>query len=399
MASRTFTAESIQAAISMVKESIGPDAVILNTRRLPKKTRDPYGKDMFEVIATQSSGSASQNSKQGAALIKKPERPQNQTVQNLFNPAEPNGNGQTERQDSSLATIQAELDALKDMIKTLSFSDGIPDEVRRLPECMALFNRLAGTGLTERRARRFMSIAYEAMEGKEFSASDFNRKLIDVLLGTLEVTDPFTEINSGNAKKNKAFALIGPTGSGKTTTIAKLAAELSIVRKLKVGVISIDGYRIGAIEQIKTYTSIMGIQCMAAFSREDLSIAMSKMDGKDVILIDTAGYSHFDTQKMNEISDLIQKDADISSLLVLSATTSKEDMLEASKRYSALNPSAYVFTKLDETCRPGVILDQILDMRMPVAFMTNGQKVPDDLVAATRKKIMGFVFESRRISS
>lgn len=138
---------------------------------------------------------------------------------------------------------------------------------------------------------------------------------------------------------------------------------------------------------------------MAAFSREDLSIAMSKMDGKDVILIDTAGYSHFDTQKMNEISDLIQKDADISSLLVLSATTSKEDMLEASKRYSALNPSAYVFTKLDETCRPGVILDQILDMRMPVAFMTNGQKVPDDLVAATRKKIMGFVFESRRISS
>lgn len=395
MASRTFTAESIQAAISMVKESIGPDAVILNTRRLPKKTRDPYGKDMFEVIATQSSTPAIQPAKQGAALLKKPEKLQSQPAQGSHNST---GLNESE-ENSAFATIQAELDALKDMIKTLSFSDGIPDAVRRLPECMNLFSRLAGSGLTERRARRFMSIAFEAMEGKDFSASDLNRKVIDVLLGTLEVSDPFTEINNGNVKKNKAFALIGPTGAGKTTTIAKLAAELSIVRKLKVGVISVDGYRIGAIEQIKTYTSIMGIQCMAAFSREDLALAMSKMEGKDVILIDTAGYSHFDTQKMNEISDLIQRDDDISSLLVLSATTSREDMLEASKRYAALNPSAYIFTKLDETCRPGVILDQILDMRMPVAFMTNGQKVPDDLVAATRKKIMGFVFESRKISS
>jgi len=393
MASRTFTAESIQAAISMVKESIGPDAVILNTRRLPKKTRDPYGKDMFEVVATQPSPPAVQSGKAGASLLKRSERPQSQPALNAHNSM--NSNESAEKSASALETIQAELDSLKDMIKMLSFSDGIPDSVRSLPECMNLFNRLAGTGLTERRARRFMSIAFEAMEGKDFSASDLNRKVIDVLLGTLEVIDPFTEINNGN--KNKAFALIGPTGSGKTTTIAKLAAELSIVRKLKVGVISVDGYRIGALEQIKTYTSIMGIQCMAAFSKEELALAMSKMEGKDVILIDTAGYSHFDTQKMNEISALIHKDEDISSLLVLSATTSKEDMLEASKRYAALNPCAYIFTKLDETCRPGVILDQILDMRMPVAFMTNGQKVPDDLVAATRKKIMGFVFEGRKV--
>lgn len=387
MASRTFTAESIQAAISMVKESIGPDAVILNTRRLPKKARDPYGKDMFEVIATKSAETAPQPSKPGAVIDKKADIP----VQEII--------VQENARQPQLETIQAELDALKDMIKMLTVSDGLPEKIRLLPECMALFNRLAGSGLTERRARRFMSIACEALEGKESTGSDINRKVIDILLGTLEVADPFTEINPGSTKRNKAIALIGPTGSGKTTTIAKLAAELSIVRKLRVGIISVDGYRIGALEQIKTYASIMGIQCMAAFSREDLALAMSKMDNKDVILIDTAGYSHFDVQKMTELSDLILKGDDISTLLVLSATTSKEDMLEASKRYAVLKPSAYIFTKLDETCRPGVILDQIMDMRMPVAFLANGQRVPEDLVAATRKKIMGFVFEGRKIAA
>lgn len=388
MASRTFTAESIQAAISMVKESIGPDAVILNTRRLPKKARDPYGKDMFEVIAANSNENEPKQAKQGAVPLKK---------QTTSAPAE--NDRDQDNGPQALMSIQAELDALKDMIKMLSVSDGLPEMIRRFPECMALFNRLAGSGMTERRARRFMSIACEAFDDKEASGSEINRKVIDILLGTLEVTDPFIEINTGDTKKTKAFALIGPTGSGKTTTIAKLAAELSLVRKLKVGIISVDGYRIGALEQIKTYASIMGIQCMAAFSREDLNLAMAKMDNKDVILLDTAGYSHFDSQKMNELSELIMTGGDVATLLVLSATTSKEDMLEASKRYSVLKPSSYVFTKLDETCRPGVILDQIMDMRMPVSFLANGQRVPDDLVAATRKKIMGFVFEGRKIAA
>ncbi len=398
MASRTFTAESIQAAISMVKESIGPDAVILNTRRLPKKAKDPYGKDMFEVIATQSSEPSKPSIKAGAVLAKKPERPQNPFSRITADHVMPEER-EIEKPTPALSAIQAELDALKDMIKTLTFSDGIPEAVRSIPECMALFNRLASTGLTEKRARRFMSIAHESMDGRSFTGSELNRKVIDLLLSTIDVTDPFIEIGAANQNKCRAFALVGPTGSGKTTTIAKLAAELSIVRKLKVGVISLDGYRIGALEQIKTYASIMGIQCMAAFSSEDLAIAMKKMENKDVILIDTAGYSHFDTDRMSEISGLIGNGTDISTLLVLSATTSREDMLEAAKRYSALKPEAYVFTKLDETCRPGVILDQILDMRMPVAFITNGQKVPDDLVAATRKKILGFVFEGRRFSS
>lgn len=388
MASRTFTAESMQAAIGMVKENIGPDAVILNTRRIPKKARDPYGKDLFEVIAAESSSitDTGRQPKSGATLLR---RPENMAVQQADSSA------RAEKSSPAIESIQAELDSLKNMIRMLTTSDGLPDPVRKLPECVNLFNRLAGSGLTEKRARHFMRLGHEHFENTDFTASDINRKVIDILLGSLEVTDPFLETVSESGNATRVIALVGPTGSGKTTTIAKLAAELSITRKLKVGVISVDGYRIGALEQIKTYTSIMGIQCMAAFSREELASAIDRMQNKDVILVDTAGCNHFDKNRMQELSDLVLC-CGVSSILVLSATTSREDMLEAARHYSVFNPSSYIFTKLDETCRPGVILDQVMDMRLPVSFLTNGQKVPDDLVAATRKKIMGMVFEERR---
>ncbi len=179
---------------------------------------------------------------------------------------------------------------------------------------------------------------------------------------------------------------MGPTGVGKTTTIAKLAADLCLKQKMSVGLISVDGYRIGAVDQLKTYASIMGIPCLPAFTHEDVQHAINKMKSMDVLLIDTAGQNHLDKQRMSELGRLISGQS-ISKHLVLSTTAKSADMKEAAESFANLDPKTYIFTKIDETRQRGGIIDQIFHLNLPVSFLTNGQKVPDDIIKATRKNI------------
>ena len=186
-------------------------------------------------------------------------------------------------------------------------------------------------------------------------------------------------------------AFVGPTGVGKTTTIAKLAAELTFKRKKRVGLISIDNYRVGAFEQLKAYASIMGIGCIPAFSTEDFSMAIDKMCSMDIILIDTAGHSHSDKIKMDELAGVVNGSFNVSVHLVLSMATGAVDMKEAASAFAVLNPVTYVFTKIDETRMCGKIFDQINELKMPVSLITNGQRVPEDLIIPDRKKLLSII--------
>ena len=176
-----------------------------------------------------------------------------------------------------------------------------------------------------------------------------------------------------------------------TTTIAKLAAILSLKQGKAVGIVSVDSYRISAVEQLRTYASIMGLPCMSAFSREDLIKAIKTLPNKDIILIDTAGQSHLDKDRMKELGRLMMGSLAITNHLVLSATTEQRDMKEATDSFAALKPESYVFTKLDETRRRGGIIDQVLDSQIPISYITNGQRVPGDIIPADKRTILRFV--------
>jgi flagellar biosynthesis protein FlhF len=188
------------------------------------------------------------------------------------------------------------------------------------------------------------------------------------------------------------MALVGTTGVGKTTTIAKLAAQLSLKSRKKVGLISIDNYRIGAMEQLKTYANILGIPCFPAFNKKYLAAALERLKGMDAVLIDTAGQSQYDVRKIEELKNMMTDDLNIQTHLLLSVSTSGDEMERIAANYSPLKFKSFVFTKIDESEKCGSIINLLMKRRLPVSYLTTGQNVPDDIEEATKIRMAKLLF-------
>ncbi len=275
----------------------------------------------------------------------------------------------------------------------MGFGSGMASILCNYTESAGIYASLLRAGISEKRAHLILQRATFSMESDQANRTGviypLKKYVIRECLNLIHTKELFTLPTHSGMPHVAAF--VGPTGVGKTTTIAKLAAELSIKRKKRVGLISIDNYRIGAFEQLKSYAAIMGLLCIAAFTRDDFTRALKKMESMDIVLIDTAGHSHSDNLRMKEVSDVIQADFNISIHLVLSLTTGFLDMREAATAFSKLNPETYVFTKIDETKRCGKIFDQISDLQLPVSILTNGQRVPEDLIIPDTRDLLGIM--------
>ncbi|MCG0278133.1 MAG: flagellar biosynthesis protein FlhF [Thermanaeromonas sp.] len=182
--------------------------------------------------------------------------------------------------------------------------------------------------------------------------------------------------------EGKIRVLVGPTGVGKTTTLAKLAAKFSLYRRQQVGLITLDTYRIGAVEQLRTYADIMGLPLEVAMTPQELKGAVNKLGHCDVILIDTAGRPPDNRAQLAEIAGFLAAIRPVEVYLVLSGTTRSKDLLKAVEGYRHLELDYFIFTKLDETTCPGVIARMVQATGIPVAYITTGQNVPDDLEEA-----------------
>ncbi|MDX9786421.1 MAG: flagellar biosynthesis protein FlhF [Desulfobacterales bacterium] len=378
MTAKTYQAKSIQEAIGKIKAEMGADAMILSTQRLPKGPRNPYGTNIFEVAAAPPGVDV--------AAVKKPAFGESIGGGDHWLNRDSGDNAAAGEADMGWDEIRSELVTIKDMLFLFNQVGAMPDFVQMHPECLNLYARLVRAGISEQRARGFMKNA-GAFSGRT-STREIAKNVLREILSKIEILDPFAEESGGR----RVAAFIGPTGVGKTTTIAKLAAELSLKQKKRVGIISIDSYRIGAVEQLKTYSDIMGLPCLPAFSAEDFQLALSRMERREIILVDTAGQSHLDMDRMRELGRLMAGgDSKISNHLVLSATVKREDMREAAENFATLSPETYVFTKVDETRTRGGLIDQLMDLKLPVSFVTNGQRVPEDIMSATKKRILQLV--------
>jgi flagellar biosynthesis protein FlhF len=182
-------------------------------------------------------------------------------------------------------------------------------------------------------------------------------------------------------------ALIGPTGVGKTTTIAKLAANLKLREKRKVGLITIDTYRIAAIDQLERYAQILGSKLRVVGSPEDLREAVRSFSDVDFILIDTAGRSPRDTLKINELKTFLDAATPDEIHLVLSSTASQSCVELAMERFGEVHFDRVIFTKLDEAAHVGVVLNAIKKLGKSLSYVTTGQDVPDDIEVGQGKKL------------
>ena len=196
---------------------------------------------------------------------------------------------------------------------------------------------------------------------------------------------------------DKVTVLVGPTGVGKTTTIAKLAGKLSLIDKKKVGLITIDTYRIGAIEQLKTYADIMNIPFKVVFSIKDIEKSIIDLDYCDVILVDTTGRSSKNMMQISELRAFIEKIKEKSVHLVISASTKNKDIETIIKGYTILEYENIIITKLDETSTYGSILTILDKGKKPISFITTGQDVPDDIKEGNKEEIAKIVLGENKL--
>lgn len=367
----------MKEAIGQVKASLGAEAMILSTKRLPRGPQNPYGKDVFEITAAVQDDLSDLAGPVAAAGREKGASWNNASLEN--------------GRPDDWQDIHAELSEIKDMLLVSNQTGGIPQLLGLHPTCLNFYSRLLRAGISEQHAWRFMDEGGAFARQNNPDPEKVARDVVQAMTKAVSVTDPFAGKGGGCCMA----AFVGPTGVGKTTTIAKLSAELSLKLKKKVGIISVDSYRIGAVDQLKTYAAIMGLPFLSAFSREDLGKALKKMANRDVILIDTAGQSHRDMKRLKELGDLVGEDFPIDTHLVLSAATKPEDMREAAQNFSILKPASYVFTKVDETGSRGGLIDQVLNLKLPVSYITNGQRVPEDILAATPRRVLKLVLQGR----
>ncbi len=363
MNKKIFRAANIQEALANIKEEMGEGAMILSTRKIPRKPLDPYAKEMFEIEA----GLEEDNTVKGNTAVKTED-------------------------EGLIESLKVDISEIKDMISIAGFGSGIQNVLCQNIESVGVLASFLRAGVSERLAISLIEKAGESLDtnlGQAQRIKALKKNVMTQCLKQLSVKDYFNRDNSSGVPHVAAF--VGPTGVGKTTTIAKLAALLSLKRKMKVGLISIDNYRIGAFEQLKAYAAIMGLLCVPAFSAQDLSCALERMKSMDVVLIDTAGHSHFDKEKIDEILQLIKNDFGISVHLTLSVTSESINMKEAASAFSVFNPDTYVFTKIDETKRCGKILDQVSNLNLPVSLITNGQKVPEDLIVPDKQTLLKII--------
>ena len=183
--------------------------------------------------------------------------------------------------------------------------------------------------------------------------------------------------------RTKVVALVGPTGVGKTTTLAKLAARFALAEKARVALIAADTYRIAAVEQIRTYAEILGVPVAVADTPAELRAALAGFQDRDILLVDTAGRSHQNAMQMAELRGVLEAIAPAEVFLIVSLATADGDLLEILKEYQDLGFDRLLLTKLDETRSPGRLLNLAVRAGKPFSYITAGQRVPEDLELAS----------------
>ncbi|MEM7167122.1 MAG: hypothetical protein AAF581_16795 [Planctomycetota bacterium] len=182
--------------------------------------------------------------------------------------------------------------------------------------------------------------------------------------------------------------VVGPTGVGKTTTIAKLASPLQLLQGKSVGLVTLDTYRIGAIDQLQRYAEIMGLPLQVVQPGDHLPASLKALQGCDVIFVDTAGRNQRDQEHLREVRALFEGVANVETHLCVAMTSSRDTVIDVVENFGAMEFNRILITKMDEAPRGGALYDLMQVARVPLSYLTCGQEVPDDIQAASVDRVL-----------
>lgn len=295
-----------------------------------------------------------------------------------------NGKGSADYPDivKQLDEINQHVQAFGDLSSNVSFS--IPTPIKKVVHQLAKHE--IEKSIKDRLVKELVAKWYAA--GENVQEPDVFKWAQQLLL---------TEISSysfGEISLSKKYInVIGPTGVGKTTTLAKIAANIILKQQKTVGFITTDTYRIGAIEQLKTYATILDVPLEVCYSMEDFENATRKLENCDIILIDTAGRNFRNKKYVEDLMQVVDYKREMETLLVLSLTAKQKDLEEIYQQFSAIEIDSFIFTKLDETSSYGAMINLIVSCKKGVAYITTGQNVPDDIIQATPIELVNKIIE------
>ncbi len=382
---KRFFASDIRQALRQVREALGSDAVILSNKKVDGGIELVAAIDYDAAAFTpdlDTAANAFDRPVENAPQSKKSDKYTSQKNQpstkvshikeaeSPVTPAQPVSRPKVEwSQDPVLIEMRQEMKALRRMLENDLSGLSWREMGEHAPETQDLFRRLMSLSITP----DICSQLVKAVSNVE-TADQAWRKALYYLAAKLET------VGDDLLDQGGIFALIGPTGVGKTTTIAKLAARFALRHgNHQIALISTDNYRIGAQEQLNTYARILDVPVRSAGTREELAVALNALTGKRLILIDTAGMSQRDVRLSEQLALLDVAGQGVQSLLTLSAATDYSSMEQAINAFGAAKPAACILTKIDEAGSLGGALSALIHQALPLAFVADGQKVPEDL--------------------
>ncbi len=428
---KTFRARSMREALQIVKAELGPEAVILHTRQIPGKRLLPWQQAQDEVEITAGIGINVRSHSQTPQPVSPPQQSVSRSLLD---------------QESSVAVLPPQQSSETGISLELSLparqpaafrSPVLPDDTELPPRPVpAAASKTSGDQSIVELARQVESIqgmlqqlglklgdrskpASVAEEELPESLETVYQNLLDEevpkniagdLVGRLktectpaQLEDPAAlkafltalveqEISVGGPiqltpGKRKVVALIGATGVGKTTTIAKLAANFRLRNQVKMGLVTVDTYRIAAVEQLRTYAEIIDLPMKVVTNPLEMRRALDELVGLDLVLIDTAGRSPRDELQIQELKRLLVEARVDEVHLVLSLTSSLRSLLASAEKFASANATSLILTKLDEAAGLGNLLALAEEVPLPISYLTTGQDVPGDIEPARADRL------------
>ncbi|HAR64507.1 MAG: flagellar biosynthesis protein FlhF [Candidatus Margulisiibacteriota bacterium] len=399
---KKYKAKDMKEALVQVKQDFGPDAVILHSRNVFEGGMfGLFGREMVEVtaggeiniledlVAKKKEYFNIENNVPGASP--RSHFKINVASNEAAKPVLVASDEKLEKLSKQISLVESQLGHLSQNLSVVINSIKSLNTKNYNRNLSGVFEYLIALGIKENIIAVIVKKLEEEMLGKDLRDKvKVEQFLRAELLSMIRTSGPI-ELPK---QKQKIIAFIGSTGVGKTTTIAKLAANYTLMQKKKVALITIDTYRIAAIEQLKTYANIIGVPIDVVFTPEEFKQTLAAHKEEDLILIDTAGRSPKNTQQMKELKKFLDMGGPgIENILVISATSKDGDVEDTVSRFDIIKSENIVFTKLDETSTFGVIINVLYNSNKKLSYFTTGQNVPDDLEVAKDRdlleKIMG----------